>query len=298
MADARACLGSRRPWMIVVPILFLEFLVIALPAGVLPIIINEHFGARSYMLLGYSQALRGLLAFLASPALGALSDVIGRKYLFVACVVGSSAPYALLGLGASLEVHSARRSLSPQPEGTPPTKSLFSAFVCPRSAVFPPESANRTCNGLRRGGNERWLCSACIAFCAAVKLEYLTKQQPCAPRRAGGSERVGEDQARAGRRAEWLPDAWRTSVESGRASIRPQRAWCMPVRRSRSITTSVISPNSWKTARREEWVACQIGSLRVISRGRCADTGSSSGASHLRGRHPPPASLVSAPRIA
>lgn len=69
----------------------------ALPAGVLPIVINEHFGVQSYIITGYSSAGRGVLAFFTSPALGAISDVVGRKYLFVLCVLGTSAPYALLG---------------------------------------------------------------------------------------------------------------------------------------------------------------------------------------------------------
>ena len=73
-----------------------------------------------------------------------------------------------------------RNSLSPQPEGTPPTKSLFSVLVAPRSAELTEESANRTCSGLRSGGRERWLCSALIADWAAMREEYLTKQHPCA----------------------------------------------------------------------------------------------------------------------
>lgn len=39
-------------WTFVVPILFLDFLVLALPGGVLPIVINEAFGQRSYLLTG------------------------------------------------------------------------------------------------------------------------------------------------------------------------------------------------------------------------------------------------------
>ena len=38
-----------------------------------------------------------------------------------------------------------RSSLSPQPLGTPPTNSLFSEFVVPRSAELTAESAKRTC---------------------------------------------------------------------------------------------------------------------------------------------------------
>lgn len=51
------------PWTLVVPILFLDFLVISLPGGVLPIVINEAFGQRSYLLVGYAQTVKGILAF-------------------------------------------------------------------------------------------------------------------------------------------------------------------------------------------------------------------------------------------
>ena len=84
--------------------------------------------------------MRNSQAFLTSPALGALSDMLGRKYIFITrktqlsparahilvlpslgcprfrplpvspptparSVVGTASPYAALGLGASLDVH-------------------------------------------------------------------------------------------------------------------------------------------------------------------------------------------------
>eukprot|EP00966_Prymnesium_polylepis_P128543 2973107-Prymnesium_polylepis.1 len=126
-------------WMIVIPILFLEFLVLSLPAGVLPIMINEHFGARSYILLGYAQAAKGLLAFLASPALGAISDVVGRKYLFVACVVGSSAPYAILGAPLLSAAQSRRPScVGPTARAHPPrTPTCSTPRVASQGLVQP-----------------------------------------------------------------------------------------------------------------------------------------------------------------
>ena len=66
-------------WFAVVPVLFLDFLVMALPGGILPIMLNDHYGARSYILVGYATSLKGMLAFIASPAIGALSDAVGRK---------------------------------------------------------------------------------------------------------------------------------------------------------------------------------------------------------------------------
>ena len=94
-----------RAWFLVVPILFLDFLVLSLPGGVLPVIITDHFGAEAYMLTGYAQTTKGVLAFLTSPALGSCSDAVGRKWLFLLTVLGTAMPNAALGLGASLEVH-------------------------------------------------------------------------------------------------------------------------------------------------------------------------------------------------
>ena len=77
-------------WYAVVPVLFLDFLVMALPGGILPIMLNDHYGPRSYVIVGYAQSLKGMLAFIAAPAIGALSDVVGRKHLFVTCALGTA----------------------------------------------------------------------------------------------------------------------------------------------------------------------------------------------------------------
>ena len=119
-------------WYAVVPVLFFDFLVMAMPGGILPILINQHYGARSYVLTGYAQSLKGMLAFLAAPALGALSDAVGRKYLFTACVLGTAAPYAALGLGCSLDTHLLLLGLSGTLAATFP---LAFAYICD---VVPP----------------------------------------------------------------------------------------------------------------------------------------------------------------
>ena len=62
----------------------------ALPGGILPIMLNDHYGPRSYVIVGYAQSLKGMLAFIAAPAIGALSDVVGRKHLFLTCVLGTA----------------------------------------------------------------------------------------------------------------------------------------------------------------------------------------------------------------
>lgn len=138
-----------RGWVSVVPVLFLDFLVIALPAGVLPIVLNSHYGQRAYLLGGWAATCKGLLAFLTSPALGALSDVIGRKWLFFACVLGTAAPYAVLGLGASLDTHLILLGLSGHLSATFP---LAFAFIADSVAPQQRASAFGATIGLGLGG--------------------------------------------------------------------------------------------------------------------------------------------------
>lgn len=136
-------------WTFVVPILFLDFLVLALPGGVLPIVINEAFGQRSYLLTGYAQTVKGVLAFLTSPALGSLSDVIGRKYLFLLTVLGTAAPNAALGLGFSLETHLILVGLSGAAAATFP---LAFAYIADNVPPHGRSSAYGVAIGLGLGG--------------------------------------------------------------------------------------------------------------------------------------------------
>jgi MFS family permease len=87
-----------------VPVLFLDFMVIALPRSILPQLLDAAYGKRAYTLLGMAEAVRGTLTFLTAPMLGALSDVAGRKWFFIACIVGTAAPSAVLAITPRLDV--------------------------------------------------------------------------------------------------------------------------------------------------------------------------------------------------
>ena len=80
----------------IVPILFLDFLVSALPRSIVPELLDAAYGVRAYTLLGIADSIRGMLTFLTAPMLGALSDVVGRKWLFVACILGTAMPSCVL----------------------------------------------------------------------------------------------------------------------------------------------------------------------------------------------------------
>ena len=70
---------------------------------------SEHFGARAYVLEGWVAAVKGALAFLATPALGSLSDLVGRKRILIVCL-------AVSGLGWNQRPPVSRRGL---PSGPP-----------------------------------------------------------------------------------------------------------------------------------------------------------------------------------
>ena len=92
------CASGQRQWAIVVPIIFLEFLVISMSRTIIPELIDEQYGESSYVVYGSADGARGLLAFLATPAFGALSDELGRKWLFLVTVMGTASPIIVLAL--------------------------------------------------------------------------------------------------------------------------------------------------------------------------------------------------------
>jgi MFS family permease len=82
----------------VLPVLLLEFLAIALTRAVLPSILLQEYGSRVYLVLGCADCIRGLLAFIACPLFGKLSDVVGRRVCLLVTVIGSCAPVCSLAL--------------------------------------------------------------------------------------------------------------------------------------------------------------------------------------------------------
>ena len=65
----------------ILPVLFLEYLVVSLARSLVPSMIVESFGAYSYLAVGIMETMKGLLAFVSSPLFGKLSDIIGENYL-------------------------------------------------------------------------------------------------------------------------------------------------------------------------------------------------------------------------
>ena len=95
---------DRDVWPVVM-VVFVDYLILALPRSLFPQLLNDAYGGRVYVLYGIAEAFRGALTFLPAPAIGAVSDVVGRKALFITCVVGTAAPFATLAFTDNLDVY-------------------------------------------------------------------------------------------------------------------------------------------------------------------------------------------------
>lgn len=87
---------SRYSHFYVLPVLLLEFLALALTRAVLPSLLLQQYGRSVYIVMGCADAVRGLLAFVASPLFGKISDQIGRRVCLFVTVLGTCAPICSL----------------------------------------------------------------------------------------------------------------------------------------------------------------------------------------------------------
>jgi DHA1 family tetracycline resistance protein-like MFS transporter len=74
----------------------LEFLALALTRAVLPSLLLQKYADSVYIVLGFADFVRGLLAFVACPLFGKISDAIGRKSCLFVTVLGTCAPVCSL----------------------------------------------------------------------------------------------------------------------------------------------------------------------------------------------------------
>jgi len=82
----------------VLPVLLFEFLALALTRAVIPELLLESFGDNVYFIMGCSECVRGLLAFIACPLFGKISDIVGRKVCLFITVLGSCLPVCTLAI--------------------------------------------------------------------------------------------------------------------------------------------------------------------------------------------------------
>lgn len=96
----------------ILPVLFLEYLSLSLTRSILPSLILNEFGGNSYLLIGLSESVKGLLSFLFCPLIGKLSDSFGRKYFILISMVGTTAPVFFLTYSQDMRVYTFLVALS------------------------------------------------------------------------------------------------------------------------------------------------------------------------------------------
>jgi len=93
-------------------VLFLEFLAISLTKSLIPKMLVDCFGDKTYFIVGVMETAKGLLAFLSCPAFGRLSDRIGRKPCLLVTVIGTTLPVCILAFTVNMYVHTVMLAIS------------------------------------------------------------------------------------------------------------------------------------------------------------------------------------------
>jgi MFS family permease len=109
-ADAAAVRSKQFP--LILPVLFYEYLAIALTKSLIPLMILEAFGEWAYLAIGIMETIKGMAAFLACPFFGKLSDTLGRKPCLLMSITGSTLPVVSLAFSSNMIVFSVMVAIS------------------------------------------------------------------------------------------------------------------------------------------------------------------------------------------
>lgn len=102
----------KHKFSLVLPVLFYEYLAISIARSIIPRLIIESYGKRSYLAVGIMETVKGLLAFVSCPLFGKLSDRIGRKYCLLFSVIGTTMPVCFLAFTSNMNIFSVVMGLS------------------------------------------------------------------------------------------------------------------------------------------------------------------------------------------
>lgn len=111
-ATSSPCTVDERRYLYVLPVLFLEYLALSLSRALLPGLMNSAFGNYTYHVLGIVETAKGILAFMACPLFGKLSDVVGRRTGLFITVLGTTLPISSLALTQSMWIYAVAQGLS------------------------------------------------------------------------------------------------------------------------------------------------------------------------------------------
>jgi len=102
----------------ILPVLFLEYLAISLTKTLIPKLIVDKFEGYSYFVVGVSETVKGLLAFVSCPIFGKLSDQVGRKLCILLSMVGTTFPVCIMSFTSNVTIYVILLSLSGLFSGT------------------------------------------------------------------------------------------------------------------------------------------------------------------------------------
>lgn len=111
-ATSSPCTVDERRYLYVLPVLFFEYLALSLSRALLPGLMNSAFGNYTYHVLGIVETAKGILAFMACPLFGKLSDVVGRRTGLFITVLGTTLPISSLALTQSMWIYAVAQGLS------------------------------------------------------------------------------------------------------------------------------------------------------------------------------------------
>ena len=168
------CARGQRRWAIVVPIIFLEFLVLSMSRTIIPELIDDQYGESSYVVYGSADGARGLLAFLATPAVGALSDELVAKA--TAAAQEGSVRFVEERAGSTFKEHNVRVARAALEEvearGGPAASALLDQAVISSASL--PARAER----FAIGGRAVVLEGAHVASSVTGLLDELAREEP------------------------------------------------------------------------------------------------------------------------
>lgn len=97
---------SDRGFWLILPVLFYEYLAIAMTRSLIPTMVVASFGDNAYFFVGITETIKGILAFASCPLWGRLSDRIGRRFCLLGTVIGSTLPFCALAFTQNMYVYS------------------------------------------------------------------------------------------------------------------------------------------------------------------------------------------------
>ena len=96
----------------ILPVIFFEFLCLALTRALIPRLFVQEFGTYVYHVIGVTETVKGVLAFVSCPLFGKLSDKVGRKVCLLVTVAGTTAPVCLMCFTNNMKIYAVAQALS------------------------------------------------------------------------------------------------------------------------------------------------------------------------------------------